>query len=116
MAAKATSATNVSACAFSSVTPASSRAFSSPRWAMTAQRHDCSEHAGELIIYLQRDGHHERRTVVRADGEGLAAEDNGLEADREPALQRFGDEGILIRTEVAGTRTFARFSDSGEIL
>ncbi len=61
------------------------------------QRNDGGQHSGKLIVHLQRHGHDECRAVLGADGQRVAAEDQGLQRRGERALQRLGYKGVLVR-------------------
>jgi len=63
-------------------------------------------------------GNHERRPIVGLQRQGIAAEFTGLlHAPHVGALQRFGDEGVLVGAEVSlrSDRAFARLAHRCEI-
>ena len=79
------------------------------------ERNHGGQHAAELVVHLQRDGHDEGRAVVGAERQRIAAKDHRLRASRKGALQGLADEGVLVGAEVAGAGALGVLADGGQV-
>ncbi len=68
-----------------------------------------------MIVHLQWHGHDERGPAFGADGQGIAAKHQRLQARCECALQRLAHEGVLVRLEVAGASACGVLAHRGQI-
>ena len=81
----------------------------------TVQRYNGRQHSGKLFVHLQGHGHDESGAILGADGQGIAAEHQGLQRGRERALQSLGHKGILIRLKIAGAIALGILAHCGQI-